>query len=351
MKYKLFGNTGLRVSQAALGTGTFGKAWGWGSTPEEAAAVFDAFVEAGGNFFDCADGYQNGEAETILGGLIARDRDNFIVSTKYTTAVGMRSIAKTGNSRKAMMASIEGSLKRLGTDYVDVFWVHMPDLVTPTDEIVRGLEDLVRQGKVNYIGMSDFPAWRVSRAITSAQLRGTEPLAAIQIELNLAERSAEREFVPMAQAYGLATMIWSPLGGGTLTGKYRDKNVKGRLNQGGGPIRTIPETRAAQIIEALDRVAADLGATPAQIAIAWVCNKEPVGTSFIPVLGARTVEQLGENLAALDIVLGEEHMALLDAASAIELGFPHELMGQAAMKFLHTGGHWDDIVEPVIPRA
>jgi aryl-alcohol dehydrogenase-like predicted oxidoreductase len=238
----------------------------------------------------------------------------------------------------------------LKSDYVDIFLVHMPDLVTPTDEVVRGLEDLVSQGKVNYIGMSDFPAWRVSRAVTSAELRGTNALAAIQIELNLAERTAEREMIPMAQAYGLAAMIWSPLGGGTLTGKYRDKTVKGRLTEGGGPIRPIPEAREAQIIGALDTVAGAIGATPAQVAIAWVCNREPPGACFVPVLGARTPAQLTDNLAALAIELSDEHMALLNDASAIRLGFPHELMAQPAMKDLHTGGHWDSLVVPEIPR-
>lgn len=350
MRYKLFGKTGLRVSEAALGTGTFGTAWGWGCTPKEAGVLFDRFIEAGGNFFDCADGYQNGEAEMILGELIARDRDNFVVSTKYTTAVGMRSITKTGNSRKAMMTSVEGSLKRLKTAYIDIYWVHMPDLVTSTDEIVRGLEDLRLQGKVNYIGMSDFPAWRISRAITSAEVRGVDPLAALQIEYNLAERTAEREMMPMAQAYGLAVMIWSPLGGGTLTGKYRDKSVKGRLTQGGGPIRRIPEAREEQIVGALDTVAGAIGATPAQVAIAWVRNSEPAGASFFPVLGARTQDQLESNLAALTIELSDEHKGLLDAASAIELGFPHDLIAQPAMKDLHTGGHWDNLAVPPIPR-
>ncbi len=350
MRYKVFGKTGLRVSEAALGTGTFGTAWGWGCTPAQASDLFRMYVDAGGNFFDCADGYQNGEAETILGDLIAYDRDEFIVSTKYTTAVGARSIAKTGNSRKAMMASIEGSLRRLQTDFVDIFWVHMPDLLTSTDEIMRGFEDVVSQGKARYIGMSDFPAWRVSRAITAAELRGTEPVSAIQIEYSLAERTADREFLPMAQAYGLATMIWSPLGGGTLSGKYRSKDAKGRQTEGGGPVRAIPESRQDEILDALDVVAADHGVTPAQIAIAWVCAKEPVGTSFIPVLGARTPEQLRDNLAALEIELDEKQLALLDKASAVELGFPHELMAQDLMKDLHTGGHWDKIVQPLLPR-
>ncbi|WEK46462.1 MAG: aldo/keto reductase [Candidatus Andeanibacterium colombiense] len=350
MRYKVFGRTGLRVSQAALGTATFGTAWGWGCTPGESRVVFDRFVEAGGNFLDCADGYQNGESETILGDLIAHDRDHFIVSTKYTTAVGMQSIAKTGNSRKAMMASIEGSLQRLKTDFVDIYWVHMPDLVTPTDEIIRGLEDLVRAGKTRYIGMSDFPAWRVSRALTQAEIRGTEPLAAIQVEMSLAERTVEREFLPLAQAYGLAIMAWSPLGGGTLSGKYRDKNATGRVTQGGGPVRQIPEDRREAIVAALDEVAAVTGTSPAQVAIAWVVAKEPLGTAMIPVLGARTVEQLDQNIAAFDFTLTPEQVALLDRASFVPLGFPHELMADPAMRSLHTGGYWDRLDEPAIPR-
>ena len=350
MRYRVFGKTGLRVSQAALGTATFGTAWGWGCTPEESQVVFDRFVDQGGNFFDCADGYQNGQSETILGDLIAPDRDNFIVSTKYTTAVGMQSIAKTGNSRKAMMASIEGSLKRLKTDFVDIYWVHMPDLVTPTDEIIRGLEDLVRQGKTRYIGMSDFPAWKVSRALTQAEIRGTDPLAAIQVEHSLAARTVEREFFPLAQAYGLAIMAWSPLGGGTLSGKYRDKNVKGRVNQGGGPIRHIPEESREAIVAALDEVAAATGATPAQVALAWVVAKEPLGTALIPVFGARTVEQLDQNLAAFELELSPDQVELLDRASFVPLGFPYEIMNDPAMRSLHTGGYWDQLNEPAIPR-
>ncbi len=351
MRYKLLGRSGLRVSEAALGTGTFGTAWGWGCTREEAAELFAFYVEAGGNFFDCADGYQNGEAETILGGLIAGDRDEYVVSSKYTSGVGARSLGKTGNSRKAMMASIEGSLRRLKAEYVDIYWVHMPDLVTSTDEILRGLENIVAQGKARYIGISDFPAWRISRAVTMAELRGTEPISAIQIELSLAERSAEREFLPMAQAYGLATLIWSPLGGGILSGKYRAKDVKGRLNQGGGPIRQIEQDREAKILEVLELVAGEQGATLAQIAIAWVCAKEPVGASFIPVLGARTVAQLSDNLEAMKIVLSDEQIARLDKVSAIAPGFPHELMARDQMKDLHSGGHWDSIVLPSSPRA
>jgi len=343
MHYKLLGNSGLKISEVALGTGTFGTAWGWGCTREESLALFAAFVDAGGNLFDCADGYQNGEAETLLGQFVRHDRDNFVLSTKYTTAAGARSIARTGNSRKAMMHGLEGSLARLGTDHVDIFWVHMPDLVTPMDEILRGLEDVVQSGKARYIGISDFPAWKVSRAATVAELRGWSPVSAIQIEYSLAERTAERELIPMADAYGLSVFIWASLGGGILTGKYRRGEV-GRLTMGGGSIRAMAPAREGQILDAIEAVAADLGATTARVAIAWVRARETRGSSFIPILGARTPDQLSDNLAAIALDLGEDHLAALDAASAIEPGFPHELVARDEMKALHSGGYWDRLV-------
>ena len=343
MRYKLLGNSGLKISEIALGTGTFGTAWGWGCTREESAALFASFVEAGGNLFDCADGYQNGEAETMLGEFVAHDRDNFILSTKYTTAVGALSIAKTGNHRKAMAMGIEGSLRRLRTDHVDIFWVHMPDLVTSIDEILRGLEDVVRGGKARYIGISDFPAWKVSRAVTMADLRGWEPVSAIQIEYSLAERSAERELIPMADAYGLAVFIWSVLGGGILTGKYRRGEI-GRLTRGGGSIRAMSAEREPLILDAIENVAIEQGVTTAQVAIAWVRARETRGSSFLPILGARNLRQLADNLAAIDVTLTGAQMARLDAASAIEPGFPHELVGRDEMKALHSGGYWDRLI-------
>lgn len=345
MQYKMFGQTGLRVSEVALGTGTFGTEWGWGCTREESASLFGKFVDAGGNLFDCADGYQNGQAETFLGELIRHDRDNFIVSTKYTTAVGARSIAKTGNNRKAMMHGIEGSLKRMGTDYVDIFWVHLPDQVTPVEEIARGLEDVVRDGKARFIGFSDFPAWRVSRAATLAELRGWTRPAAIQIEFSLAERSAERELIPMADGYGFAVMIWAALGGGILTGKYR-RGETGRLDRGGGAIRHMSAEREGRILDALESVSAALGATPAQVAIAWVRSRETPGSSFIPILGARTLSQLSDNLAAIELRLDPVHCAMLNDASAIEAGFPHEVITRDYIYDLQSGGLWDSIVRP-----
>jgi len=343
MRYKLLGNTGLKISEVAMGTGTFGTAWGWGCTRDESRDLFDLYVEAGGNLFDCADGYQNGEAETLLGEFVRHDRDNFILSTKYTTAVGALSVAKTGNSRKAMMLGLEGSLSRLRTDHVDIFWVHMPDLVTPIDEIMRGLEDVVRAGKARYIGISDFPAWKVSRAVTLAELRGWSPVCAVQIEYSLAERTAEREIIPMADAYGLSVFVWAALGGGILTGKYR-RNEIGRLTQGGGSIRSMMPNRERHILDVLETVAAEIGSTMAQVAIAWVRAKESRGSSFIPILGARNPGQLSDNLAAIDIELAGRHLAMLDEASAIEPGFPHELIDRDEMKALHSGGHWDRII-------
>ncbi|MCW3836986.1 aldo/keto reductase [Sphingomonas canadensis] len=350
MRYKLFGRTGLRVSEVALGTGTFGQTWGWGADFETSKLLFDRFVDAGGNLFDCADGYQNGEAETYLGKLIARDRDAFAVSTKYTTAGGAKALLKTGNSRKAMMHGIEGSLRRLGTDYVDIFWVHLSDLVTPMEEILRGLDDVVRSGKARYAGISDFPAWRISRGAAIAEMRGWTPVSAVQIEYSLAERSAEREFLPMAQALGMAVAVWSPLGGGLLSGKYR-RGEEGRRQRGGGAVRAISPEREDALLDAVEAVAAQTGATPAQVAIAWVRSRELPGSPLIPILGARTAEQLEENLGAVALRLDAEQLAALDAASAIVLGFPHDLLAGAGMRALHSAGQWGQIDLPPQPAA
>lgn len=345
MRYKLFGKTGLRVSEIALGTATFGEKWGWGADRATSKRLYERFMEAGGNLFDCADGYQNGESETLLGDFIAADRDAVAVSTKYTTAAGAKDLLKTGNSRKAMMHGLEGSLRRLKTDYVDIFWVHLSDLVTPMEEILRGFDDVVSQGKARYIGISDFPAWRVSRAATIAELRGWTPVSAVQVEYSLAERSAEREFLPMADALGMAVACWSALGGGLLTGKYRRGEV-GRRQQGGGPLRAITAEREEALVDAVEAVAHEAGATPAQVAIAWVLSRELPGAPLIPILGARTLEQLDDNLGALDLSLDDAQLLRLDEASAIPLGFPHDLLGSEGMRALHSAGQWDRLNRP-----
>lgn len=342
MRYKLLGRTGLRVSEAALGTGTFGTAWGWGADREVSRTMFDAFGEAGGNFIDTAGGYQNGDAESFVGEFIKADRASFVVSTKYSgPANGTPAMASVGNSRKAMMHGLEQSLKRLGTDYVDIFMVHFADGVTPVEEMLRGFEDLVAAGKINYAGISDFPAWRIARAATLAELARL-PFAAIQIEYSLAERSAERELLPMAEGIGLGVTLWSVLGGGLLSGKYRGQGAEGRQTHGGGTVRTEQGERDSRVLDAIQSVASGRAAKPAQVAIAWVRAKGAARkTAVIPIIGARTLAQFTENLGALELDLTSEEVARLDEASAIPLGFPHEMLSGDMIDrigFLGKGG-------------
>lgn len=321
MRYKLLGRAGLRVSELCLGTGTFGTDWGWGADEAESRRVFDAYVDAGGNFLDTANVYQLGASERMLGQFIKSDRDRFVVATKYT--IGTRNdVSFSGNSRKNMVQSLEASLERLQTDYVDVYWLHMRDGITPIDEIMRGLDDLVRAGKVLYIGFSNFPAWSVAQATTLADLRGWTPLTAIQIEYSLIERMPESELLPMAQALDLATLAWSPLAGGILTGKYRADGAKGRKTQGGGPIRQEGE-RERLIVDAVLRIAGELNTTPSRVALAWVRQQPGL---IIPIIGARTLSQLEDNLQALDLRLDDEHMRQLDSVSAVSFGALHAML-------------------------
>ena len=220
MRYAIFGNTGLKVSELALGAMTFGEEWGWGSSRAESRAVFDAFAEAGGNFIDTADVYTGGSSERILGELMGSERDRFVVSTKFSAGPGARDPNAAGNSRKHMMRALEGSLARLGTDYVDVYWVHVWDFLTPIEEVMRAFDDLVRSGKVLYVGLSDAPAWVVARGQTLAELHGATPLASVQIQYSLSERRAEADYFTLADALDLAICCWSPLDQGLLTGKY-----------------------------------------------------------------------------------------------------------------------------------
>jgi aryl-alcohol dehydrogenase-like predicted oxidoreductase len=348
MRYKVFGSGGLRVSEVALGTGTFGTKLDSGADRQQSKRIFDAFVKAGGNLFDCADAYQGGEAETLLGDFISCDRDSFAVATKYTTGMLSGSLLKTGNSRRAMTRSLEQSLKRLCTEYVDIFWVHFPDHLTPVEEILHGFDDIVRAGKAHYVGFSDFPAWRVSAAKVMADLRGWTPVSGLQIEYSLAERTAERELIPMAGAAGLATMVWSPLGGGVLTGKYQ-RGEKGRRESGSGAgvVREMASERARDILSAVQAIATELGVSMAQVALAWVkARGAATGTSMIPILGARTVKQLDDNLGAISLTLSEEQMERLDRASAIALGFPHEFVQSEGLLETQSAGLWSQIDRP-----
>lgn len=345
MRYKLFGPTGLRVSEVALGTGTFGTRWGSGAEKTESKRIFDAFAEAGGTFIDTADIYQFGQSEEFLADFLKADRDHFVVGTKYT--LNGDDLSKSGNNRKNMLRALDASLKRLGTDFVDVYWLHIPDGVTPIEEIVRGLDDLVRSGRVHYIGLSDFPAWRTAQGATLADLRGLVPLAAVQIEYSLIERTPERELLPMSRDFGLAFAAWSPLAGGVLTGKYLGGATEGRKTQGGGPIQPENE-RTNRIVEAVVDVAAEHGTTPSQVALAWLRQQEG---AIIPILGARTLTQLEDNLGALDLTLSEEALARLDRVSAVPLGFPHEMLRSAFSRASVTGGKYDLIDLPQGARA
>lgn len=322
MRYKVFGRrTGLRVSEIALGCGMFGTKWGHGAEPGEARRMFDGYVEAGGNFLDTADAYQLGESESLIGEFVGRDRDHFVIATKYTLgAAAAGGVSVTGNSRKNMMQSVEASLGRLGTDRIDLYWVHMPDGTTPIDEIVRGLDDLVRAGKIVYAGLSDFPAWRVAAASTIAELRGFAPIVAQQIEYSLVERTPDRELLPMAQALGLATVGWSPLGGGLLTGKYRRGEV-GRAVTWKNLIHAEDSLQRTAILDALHAVAQETESNPGRVAIAWV-----LGKGIIPIIGPRTRAQLDDNLRAVAVRLSADHVRQLDEASAVPLGFPHEML-------------------------
>lgn len=325
MRYRVFGNTGLRVSTLALGTGNFGKGWGYGADAEEAHRIYNGYRDAGGNFIDTADQYQFGQSETMLSGFIAQDRHDIVLASKYSLGDAPHAgLQRSGNSRKAMRLSVEASLKRLGTDYLDLLWVHMPDGVTPIDEIARALDDLVCAGKILYSGLSDFPAWRIATAVTLAESHGWSPVVAVQLEYSLVERTAERELLPMAAGFHLGAVAWSPLGGGLLTGKYR-RGETGRAQGLGAVIHDESDARKIATVDAVLALSEALNLPAGQIAIAWVLAK-----GVLPIIGPRTFEQFSDNLAALDVQLTAAQIQQLDDASAIALGFPHEVVAKAA---------------------
>jgi aryl-alcohol dehydrogenase-like predicted oxidoreductase len=348
MRYKLFGqHTGLRVSELVLGTGALGLRWGHGSTPEEARRILDGYAGAGGNFIDTADGYQFGESEELVGAFLQGRRDDFVLATKFTLgATPDRGILATGNSRKAMVASVEASLKRLKTDRFDLYWLHFSDGVTPAEEIVRGFDDLARAGKILYAGLSNFPAWRVTRAVTIAELRGATPIAGLQVEHSLVERTTEHDLLPMAQALGLGIVAWSPLGGGMLTGKYR-RGEKGRAEGFGGRVFQFENSaQRTAILDTLLALAKEIGATPSQVAIAWVAAK-----GALPIIGPRTREQLDDNLRAAGLVLAQEHIARLDSVSAIPAVFPYSVLNEPGTRQRIAGGKADQLDLPATPVA
>jgi aryl-alcohol dehydrogenase-like predicted oxidoreductase len=340
MRYRLLGKSGLRVSELCLGTMTFGEDWGWGSAKDESRKVYDAFRAAGGNFIDTANVYTNGTSETLLGEFLQGHRGEVVLATKYTNAAPGNDPNAGGNHRKSMVQAVEASLKRLKTDYIDLYWLHIWDRITPVDEVMRAFDDLVRQGKILYAGVSDMPAWVVARANTLAELRGWTSFVGLQIEYSLVERTPERELLPMASALGLGVTAWSPLAGGVLTGKYANKGGGGRFDN---PM--MKEFRAAgerqdRIVAAVLAVAKEVGRSPAQVALAWLRQRPwPV----IPIIGARKSEQLADNLACLDLRLSPEQVGRLDEASRIEKGFPHDFYDKDLVRGLVYGGMGDRI--------
>ena len=323
MRYQTFGRlTGLRVSEYALGTANFATSDA-GAGPEGSRQIFEAFVAAGGTTFDTSNIYQDGQAETVLGGLLSGRRDDFVVITKYSgTRQAQPRPGTTGNSRKVMIRSLEASLRRLNTDYVDLFMPHFPDGTTPIEEILAGFDDLIRSGKIRHGGLSNFPAWRVASAAVRADLRGLAPLVGIQTEYSLAERSAERELLPMAQAHGLGVLLYSPLAGGLLTGKYR-QGEQGRLSARGDAIEATAQRTAA--VDAVLAIADEIGTSALQVSLAWLRRRAALAqTALIPIVGPRTLTQLEEYLESLRLELGDQHYQHLDKISAVRLGTPHE---------------------------
>jgi aryl-alcohol dehydrogenase-like predicted oxidoreductase len=324
MRYKLLGRTGLRVSELCLGAMIFGDTrGGWGAGREEAAGIVEWFAEAGGNLVDTANSYAAGESERIVGELVAAERQRWVLSTKYTLSMRPDDPNGGGAHRKSLVASLEASLRRLGTDYLDLYWVHIWDVFTPVEEVVRALDDVVRAGKVLYVGISDAPAWIVAQAVTLAELRGWTRFAGLQVPYSLVERSVERELLPMAQALELTVTAWSPLGGGLLTGRYGSD----RERPGDTRVAAIAEGsltgRNLAIADVVNAVAAERGVSSAQVAIAWV-RAQQARAVLVPILGVRRRAQLQDNLGALELELTAEELARLEQVSRIQLGFPHD---------------------------
>ncbi len=326
MRYKLLGKSGLRVSELCLGTMTFGEEWGWGADKEESRKMFDAFSQAGGNFLDTANLYTNGTSEKFLGEFIASDREHFVLATKYTMNVRSTDPNAGGNHRKDMVQSLNASLKRLNTEYIDLYWVHAWDFMTPVEEVMRALDDLVRAGKIFYIGVSDTPAWVVSQANTLAELKGWTSFVGLQIQYSLVERTPERDLMPMAKALDLAVTPWGILGSGVLTGKFKnlkDRPAGTRLTDSPWGEVFITE-RNIKIAEEVNKVAGETGYTPSQVAIAWL-RQQSWGV-IVPILGTRKLSQLQDNLGCLNLTLTTDQLARLDNVSRIDLGFPHDFL-------------------------
>jgi aryl-alcohol dehydrogenase-like predicted oxidoreductase len=339
VRYKLLGNSGVRISEVALGTMTFGEDWGWGAPADVSAWMLDLFADAGGNVIDTADVYTNGTSETILGELLQGRRDRFVLATKFTNQTDPADPNSAGNHRKKIVTSIEASLRRLQTDHIDLYWVHARDLLTPVEELMRALDDQVRLGKILYPAVSDWAGWEIAEANTAARLRDWSPFAAVQLRYNLLDRSPERELLPMADAFDLPVFAWGPLAEGRLTGKYLSGQT-GRVTQVGRPYTQVGSD---DIVREVVTIAQEIGRSPAQVAISWV--REQPGP-VIPLIAARTEEQFRDNLAAIEVHLSQQHLDRLDAISRPTLGFPADVMREASVVGGVYGAQLPDIDDP-----
>ena len=347
--YVTLGRSGLRVSPFCLGAMTFGEDWGWGCTVAEAEAMLTRFIELGGNFVDTANAYTKGHSERIIGDYVRRRgrRDQLVIATKFFANLFPSDPNAGGASRKSVMAACDESLRRLQTDYIDLYWMHLWDRFTPIDETLRALDDLVTAGKVRYIGFSDTPAWKVAQAQVTAGFRGWAPLVALQIEYSLLERTVEGELIPMAQELGLGVAPWSPLRGGVLTGKYTRENLTDAQPGRGERVTAFLTDQTFVIIDELVRVAAELDTTPAAVALAWVQRKPGVDSTII---GARTMAQLEANLAGVVVRLDDVQAAALDRVSTPTHSFPTPFL-QMAPTIMHAGATVDGEPSAVWPMA
>lgn len=348
--YVTLGRSGLRVSPFCLGAMTFGEDLGWGSSVKESEAMIDRFLALGGNFIDTANGYTKGHSEKIIGDHIGRHpnkRDRVVIATKFLSNMYSGDPNGGGASRKSLVAACEQSLRRLQTDYIDLYWMHAWDKHTPIDETMAALDDLVRSGKVRYIGFSDTPAWKCAEAQTIARFRGTAPLVALQIEYSLVERTVEGELIPMARELGLGVTPWSPLRSGALSGKYTRHNAGQVKASRGMWTESALHEKTYAIVDKLLEIAKELDTTAARVAIAWVQGRPGVTST---ILGARSLAQLEDNLAAIDVRLTPEHVAALDALSKPTLNFPAAFLANAGV-FIHGGATVNGESAPVWPMA
>lgn len=340
--YVTLGRSGLRVSPAALGTMTFGNDYGWGMDEAGARELFDRYVEGGGNFFDTADLYTNGNSERMLGKFVneRKMRDRAVIATKFTFNMDPGNPNSGGNGRKNICRAIDASLARLGTDYVDVYYLHAWDMHTPVLEVASTLDDLVRQGKIRYVGLSDVPAWYAARYQSVAEQHGWAPVSALQLEYSLLERTIEREHVPMAKSLGMAITPWSPLASGLLSGKYSRDGGKGRIENFKGSDNPVfqrfadPSAKAWNIVDTVKAIATDLGKSPAEVALAWVFSANGITST---ILGATKLSQLEANLGALELRLSASHRAKLDEVSALDSVHPYMYFGDVFQKMIHGG--------------